>query len=342
MIVLIKRLTCLLGAFFITCLIIWVGAGRHDEAYMAATLDKQKLLTTAPSPKVVLVGGSNLAFGVDSGMIEARIGLPVVNMGLHADIGLAYMLEEVKPYVRSDDTIVVIPEYEQFYGETMYGGRQLWMVLWAFPEGFNFLKWPSQYLTLATSFHQHMAVRYRLLGLRLSTIMHGWFPGSTTSPRVSVGDSDYFRSGFDHRGDYIAHLGLPAKSKLQGPEHITGALNESAFRVLADFGQFVTAKGAKLIVLWPSLAENHFQARKDKIDAVVKGLGSLGDIDVRGTPAESAMPTTLFFDTMYHLNAQGRHRKTEEILTHMLRTDENSLPRLSIQPGQTSGGQAGP
>ena len=59
-----------------------------DDNYLAAVLEKDRLIRSTPSPKIVLVGGSNLAFGIDSKKIEDSLGLRVVNMGLYAKLGL--------------------------------------------------------------------------------------------------------------------------------------------------------------------------------------------------------------------------------------------------------------
>ena len=46
-----------------------------------------KRLKSIDGPKVVLIGNSNVAFGVDSALIEDALGMPVVNMGLSAEFG---------------------------------------------------------------------------------------------------------------------------------------------------------------------------------------------------------------------------------------------------------------
>src|SRR5690606_31597265 len=48
----------------------------------AAGLKRQRL-ASLPGPKVVMIGGSNLAFGVDSPLVEQITGCPVANMGMN-------------------------------------------------------------------------------------------------------------------------------------------------------------------------------------------------------------------------------------------------------------------
>ena len=96
-----------------------------DNNYLAAVLEKDRLIRTTPSPKIILVGGSNLAFGIDSRMMEDSLHVNVVNMGLYAKLGLRYMLAQVKPYIRRGDIVLIVPEYDQFYGNYSEGDNTL-------------------------------------------------------------------------------------------------------------------------------------------------------------------------------------------------------------------------
>ena len=55
--------------------------------YQASLIDKVQRLESIHEPKIVLIGDSNLAFGIDSEKIEEAFDMPVVNMGLHGGLG---------------------------------------------------------------------------------------------------------------------------------------------------------------------------------------------------------------------------------------------------------------
>ncbi|HPG73671.1 MAG TPA: hypothetical protein PLM49_05215, partial [Bacteroidales bacterium] len=63
---------------------------------MAAIIDKHKRIDSIKSPKIIFAGGSNLPFGIDSKMIQDSLHTPVVNLGLHAGLGLDFMLNELQ------------------------------------------------------------------------------------------------------------------------------------------------------------------------------------------------------------------------------------------------------
>ena len=50
-------------------------------------------------PKIILIGNSNLAFGIDSEKIENSVGMPVVNLGLHGSLGNEFHESMAKKYI---------------------------------------------------------------------------------------------------------------------------------------------------------------------------------------------------------------------------------------------------
>ena len=53
--------------------------------------------------------------------------MPVINMGLHAGMGLAYQLESVSPYIKAGDYVFIVPEYDNFSG--CLGGWETLMIV---------------------------------------------------------------------------------------------------------------------------------------------------------------------------------------------------------------------
>ena len=49
--------------------------------------------------------------------MEHELHLSVVNTGLYAGVGLPYQLSDLKPYLKDGDTIIIIPEYSQFFDD---------------------------------------------------------------------------------------------------------------------------------------------------------------------------------------------------------------------------------
>ena len=71
---------------------------------MRALDDKLDRLEQANRPKIVFVGDSNLAFGIESRSIEDRFGMEVHNTGLLRGMGVAFCMNQVRENkMRQDD-----------------------------------------------------------------------------------------------------------------------------------------------------------------------------------------------------------------------------------------------
>src|SRR2546430_777789 len=62
------------------------------------------------SPRIIFLGGSSTLFGIDAEEVTARIGLPTMNMGLHAGLRLDRVLSVGEHVVRRGDVLVLALE----------------------------------------------------------------------------------------------------------------------------------------------------------------------------------------------------------------------------------------
>ena len=82
--------------FFAKCLLmlvllllyvlVWV-PGCYGFGYTASIIDKIDRLQSIEGPKIVLIGNSNLSYGIRSEYLEQTFGMPVVDMGFHIGAG---------------------------------------------------------------------------------------------------------------------------------------------------------------------------------------------------------------------------------------------------------------
>lgn len=80
---------------------------QFNMGYDAALIDKMDRLKSIEGPKIVLIGNSNLSFGINSELLEQELNMPVVNMGLHGSAGNAFHEEMAKQNVCPGDIYVV-------------------------------------------------------------------------------------------------------------------------------------------------------------------------------------------------------------------------------------------
>ena len=65
----------------------------YDNTFIGELGEKYDRLNSIDEPKIVIVGGSSVAFGIDSELMEEKLGMKVVNFGLYANLGTKLMLD---------------------------------------------------------------------------------------------------------------------------------------------------------------------------------------------------------------------------------------------------------
>ncbi len=95
----------------VPCLAFFLPA-QFQNTFVGALDDKVERLSEIDEPKIVVVGGSSVAFGLDSAMLERYTGMPVVNFGLYAALGTKLMLDLSEDYINEGDIVILAPELD--------------------------------------------------------------------------------------------------------------------------------------------------------------------------------------------------------------------------------------
>jgi len=282
-----------------------------DDNYIAAVLEKDRLIRNTPSPKLILVGGSNLAFGIDSRMLQDSLGMRVVNMGLYAKLGLRYMLAQAKPYIARNDVIVIVPEYDQFYREFANGDFTLNTAL---------LYAPADRIDDFTESYSMVDV---VLRPRVENARRSFMRGTATvfgvEDRYFPPDTAplYSRRAFNSFGDMVAHLGrdgLDPDSIFVGPMPAIAQFNEEIIDDLNGVASAARVRGARAWFLFPSYIDRAYSINAARIDSLRARLEPEMEIPIIGTPRDFVFPSKMFFDTRYHLNEEGRKLRTLKMI----------------------------
>ena len=87
-------------------------APEFQDSFVGALDSKVDRLMNTEEDKIVIVGGSSVAFGYDSDIIEKYVGMPVVNFGLYAALGTKLMLDLSREGIRDGDIVILAPELD--------------------------------------------------------------------------------------------------------------------------------------------------------------------------------------------------------------------------------------
>ena len=85
---------------------------QYSDTFVGALDEKYNRLTSIEEDKIVVVGGSSVAFGLDSERLERYTGMPVVNFGLYAALGTKLMLDLSRRGIEEGDIVVLTPEMD--------------------------------------------------------------------------------------------------------------------------------------------------------------------------------------------------------------------------------------
>ncbi len=255
--------------------------------------EKLTLLDKMEGPRIIFVGGSNVGHGFDSTVVEKAFGRPVMNMGLHAGLGLIYHLRAIEDHMREGDVIVVCPEYSMFTGDCWGDEELLAMVSAIIPE----------HRKLITNEHWlHLldkAPRYACRKLcRLDTLFE------PIKERIG-----YTSSGDQASPHSAERLPFPSGTKTIGSEAYTGEV----LPYLNDFIASCEKKGVKVYLMPPVLERTsyeHMRGLIDRIDSELKKNGS----PFIASPEKFAFDDDLFHDTQYHLNLRGIPLRMDEVI----------------------------
>lgn len=257
-------------AFFVP-----IPSGLYFEAYNT----KMELLEKTPSPRIIIVGGSSSAFGLNSKRISDSLNLPVINTALHASIGLKFIIDDIETRLRDGDIVVITPEYTHFdgcaYGEPM-----------TLPIALKSTGWKNLHL----------------LNLKQWGVLLRGLPDLRKYQKVKFTETTYKASNFNEYGDEVAHLSLP-DVEIPEPAPATNPLDDEFCEYFAE--KITELEKRCIVVITPCVCrESLYNAYKPNIDKIDKKLTELGH-PFNVPPRKHALHDSCAYDTDYHMNKYG-------------------------------------
>lgn len=308
----LRRFVASFAKFFllVSAVVVAIALMPVANDYFVAFADKLERLRDTPGKRIIVVGGSGLAFGLDSGALEEDLGRPVLNMGLHAGMGIEFMLRHVLPHVRRGDVVVVIPEYGTL-DETAA---------------------PDEGLISAVLLAAPIRTRNELQGADVAPLLRGFSNVALhrllVDPAVELQrllgarhDYRYARDRFDAHGDEVGHLHSPSLER-KWSMHIEPRI-EARVDALNRFDASVRARGARAVFLYPSLPQSVESANSATLSIVKRVIDERLSMPHFGTPSEAVQPDNAFFDSPNHPNATGRAAATKRIIASLREARES-------------------
>lgn len=275
---------------------------RDENNYLMAYNKKCRLLDSVPSPRIIFVGGSNLCFGLDSKRIEDSLRMHVINYGLHAGIGLKFMVDDVAEYATGGDRVVFAPEYGHFY-QIMYGEAETLAPLMAYSD------WKKCRLLNAVQIGQVLKGLPDVIRMNI----HGLLPKK---------EATYSLDGINDYGDESKHWTLPNKP-IPPDKPIKEDLDEEFGRYFIGKVEEMEKRGVRVVIIPPVIRASSYEAMKPQILTLSDFLAATGH-PFFVPPERHVLPDSCAYDTKYHMNKGGVDRFTSLVIGE-LRVGKHSL-----------------
>ncbi len=303
---------CLLAIIVLVAPLLTVAAAaltapcQYDETFLAELQEKHARLASVESKKIVLIGGSNLAFGVDSAQLEEYVGMPVVNYGLYATIGTKAMLDMSRSYIDKGDIVVICPETNAQTYSLYYNARSMWQAL---DCDLSMLK----------------DVGFSNLGKLMAALPEfasekRGFIRTNTKPSPS---GIYAKASFNEYGDIAVdrpYNEMPANYDTSMPVSLTtDLLDEEFVDYLNAYAAACERRGAAVYFGFSPINADAIVSTDEQKEAFYHALGEqltfplLSDID------EYILESAYFYDTNFHLNSCGALHRTSLLADDLLR-----------------------
>jgi hypothetical protein len=284
-----SKVTILISSIFVLLIISYFLMPRlFEQHYLRNYGDKLDLIKDE-SKKMIILGGSNVAFGLDSEMIKTSFpDYNVVNMGLHASLSIEYQLENIYRHLSKDDVLVLALEYEYFYRES---------------NNIEFERLTSNINRLYLENYFIDAILYKVNKLT---------EGFVFSMYINNYSGVYKYGILNDYGDIIIHNERESKT-LPLPNDITSRkLNQNFIHQLRFLDEIIE-NDIEVLITFPSITREYFDLNSFQINEVYNYITSF-NLAVVSDPSNFTFDTDYFFDTHYHLNYSGKKLRTERLI----------------------------
>lgn len=296
-----KKKVLFFGKLFIVTLLLFVFCfgvvmPQYTGNYQASMVDKAARLRSVEGPKIVLIGNSNLAFGMDSQMLEEAFSMPVVNMGLHGGVGNVFNEQAARLNVTPGDIYVVC---HSNYDDTdaIKNPELAWITIENHFELYKLIR-PKDWWDMIRAYPTYLR---KCLGQ--------W---RNESGNQETNDC-YRRSAFNAYGDIY----YPRPQSEEGIDFSPVAIhhiNETTAKRLNTLYDDLQKQGADMVVAGYPIVEYEGTPERAAYDEMGQEIADALDAAVISDFNDYRYPTSYFYNTYMHLTDEGTKARTQQLI----------------------------
>lgn len=278
----------------------------YSKTYYAALVDKVHYLKSLKSEKkIVLIGGSNVAFGFNSELLEQEFPeYKVVNFGLYAMLGTKIMMDLAIDYIGEGDMVFIIPEINSQSTSLYFNAESTLKALEDDMDIINKLPKDNKESVVGSYFD--------------------FIKDRGKQKTIIEPNGVYQRKNFNKYGDilFLSEEGISKRDKNRMPLHYDPSLLvDYKYKIDNEFFEYVNSyvdslikKKATCYYSWSPVDDLSTSNNDDEIDSYYWLVRQKIKANVVGEPSNYIMNNHYFYDSNFHLNDSGATLRTLKLI----------------------------
>ncbi len=281
---------------------------QYSKTFLGELADKYERLREIEEPKIIVVGGSSVAFGLDSALIEEYMDMPVVNFGLYASLGTKIMFDLTRGNINEGDIVIIAPELDPQTLSLYFNAEAMWQTL------------DSDFSMLA-----------RVRGSELPDLVGGWFEYVSKKSNLWLTNADldpegvYNHASFNEYGDIsyprphnTMMLGYDPNKQIQLDPLI---FSQDFLDYMNEYIAYARKCGAEVYFTFPPMNATALAPVDDEgILEFYNFIRENIDCEVISNINDYLIEENYFFDSNFHLNDAGVRLRTALLIEDLFRT----------------------
>ncbi len=285
--------------FIIPLILLFTVCPQYTHEYNASFIDKIHRLESINEPKIMLVSNSNLAFGIQSDLIEQEIGMPVVNLGLHGGLGNAF--HERMPLFNLTEGDIIVIAHLTYADDDVISDPELAL------------------LTVENYFHFWKIFRAKDLPRIICTLpkytYKCLFRFIRHADKEPATPTCYARSAFNEYGDNIFPRNEEAgESK---PELRHPSANTICMERINEFYRFCKAKGISVVIAGTPIVSGLPDFNMEEYRQFQNDVENLAECPVISDFTDYVFDKKYFYEGALHMTNEGARLRTEQLITDL-------------------------
>jgi hypothetical protein len=322
----------LLGLMHLSLFFQQLGGPVQAEYWLYETaIVKHNLITAIKKPKLVILGGSNALFGIDSTLLEHTLGIPTINLALHGNLSFKHLFQEAQQYLQPHDHVLLAIEYNRYTELSPYS---LWFTnemmtwdtafFWKLPtlEKIRFILSVPMHRLIAGAIAQVFRERAGVMGQRrLSSPEQVIQRYAQHGHEISGAQEMYSALNLDRHGDAVTRGSAMMVDEIDYGLAKPYVYFEHVWEEFRRFTQYCRDRDINVYVAWSPVMKNiKLDFGSETVRAHVQNLTAqlkANHLQILGLPQEYQYDRELFSDTAHHLTFQGRLIRTQRLLYYL-------------------------